>query len=93
MTIPYIIIADESGRKLVPIPVESDSDLGTMTGDTDTEADRLEYLRSEGITMENIREDAAESEDEVTQVEGSKVKQIIFLKKIQSLMSLLVRCL
>lgn len=54
--------------------MESDSDLGTMTGDTDTEADRLELLRSEGVAMENISEVPMESEDEVTQVENTNVR-------------------
>ena len=61
--------------------MESDSDLGTMTGDTDTEADRLEPVRSEGgvrrsesVTMEKIGEDATESEDEITQRENIKVR-------------------
>lgn len=88
----YLIILDETERKLVPVPVESDSDLGTMTGDTDTEADRLDIVRSEGTTMEimevmkmedgvmeNISEaaeEADESEDEVTQVEENKVRKL-----------------
>ncbi|XP_060606772.1 CAP-Gly domain-containing linker protein 1-like isoform X2 [Ruditapes philippinarum] len=57
--------------KLGPVPVESDSDFGTMTGDTDTENERNEYLRSEGVAMDNIQE-TEESEDEITQVEDIK---------------------
>ncbi|XP_053398863.1 CAP-Gly domain-containing linker protein 1-like isoform X3 [Mercenaria mercenaria] len=67
------LIEDFQGdlSKMGPVPVESDSDFGTMTGDTDNEADRTELLRSEGVTMDNIQE-TEESEDEVTQVEDIK---------------------
>ncbi|KAL4230864.1 Microtubule-associated tumor suppressor candidate 2 [Mactra antiquata] len=57
--------------RLVPIPIESDSDFGTMTADTDNEADRIESLKSESNIMDNIVE-SCESEDEITQVEDIK---------------------
>ncbi|XP_052793314.1 CAP-Gly domain-containing linker protein 1-like isoform X2 [Mya arenaria] len=62
-------IEDAKTGRLVPVGVESDSDIGTMTCDTDTDGD---VGRAEVIAMGNISEDNGESEDEITQIEDKK---------------------
>ena len=59
-------------RKPVPIPTESDSDIGLLTGDTDNEGPEVVMPVQPGeAILSGV--DMAESEDEITQIEDIKV--------------------
>ena len=69
----FISDAKKSGH----IPVESDSDIGLLTGDTDNEGnERPEVVlpvQPGETNLSGVEMETAESEDEITQVEDIKV--------------------
>ena len=61
-------------KKLGQGHIESDSDLGIMTGDTDTEGPEIVMPVQPGeATLSGVEMEAAKSEDEITQIEDTKV--------------------
>ena len=61
-------------KKLGQGHIESDSDLGIMTGDTDNEGPEVVMPVQPGeATLSGVEMETAESEDEITQIEDTKV--------------------
>ena len=61
-------------KKLGQGHIESDSDLGIMTGDTDNEGPEVVMPVQPGeAALSGVEMEGAESEDEITQIEDTKV--------------------
>ena len=61
-------------KKPVPVSIESDSDIGLLTGDTDNEGPEIVMpVQPDEAVLSGVDMETAESEDEITQVEDLKV--------------------
>ena len=61
-------------KKSVRVSVESDSDIGLLTGDTDNEGPEIVMpVQPEEAVLSGVDMETAESEDEITQIEDLKV--------------------